>query len=62
MNEKPETARNANDKRCQRRIYKCLGRPCLATFSFYFRDINRDTLVFLRPETRDVATRVSGRK
>ena len=79
----------ANDKRCQRRIYKrsdqlkkckisdtlrflkhgsghamfkCLGWPCPATFIFCFRDTNRDTLVFLRPETRDVATRVSGRK
>ena len=29
---------------------------------FCFRDTNRDTLVFLRPETRGVATRVSGRK
>ena len=27
-----------------------------------FQDPNRDTLVFLRSETRDVATRVSGRK
>ena len=32
-------------------------------FAFFaFRDTNRDNLVFLRPETRDVATRVSGRK
>ena len=79
----------ANDKRCQRRIYKrpdqlkkckisntlrflkhgsghamfkCLGWPCPATFIFCFRDTNHHTLVFLRPETRDVATRVSGRK
>ena len=29
---------------------------------FAFRDTNRDTLVSLRPEARDVATRVSGRK
>ena len=33
---------------------------------FAFRDTNRDTLVFLSPETRDhgvaMATRVSGRK
>ena len=29
---------------------------------FCIRDTNRDTLVFLRPETSDVATRVSGRK
>ena len=42
-------------------MFKCLGWPCPATFIFCFRDTNRDTLVFLRPETRDVATRVSGR-
>ena len=35
---------------------------CPATFIFCFRDTNRDTLVSLRPETRVVATRVSGRK
>ena len=29
---------------------------------FALRDTNRDTLVSLRPEARDVATRVSGRK
>ena len=29
---------------------------------FPFRDTNCDTLVFLRPETRHVATRVSRRK
>ena len=31
-------------------------------FFFAFRDTYRETLVSLRPETRDVATRVSGRK
>ena len=31
-------------------------------YFFALRDTNRDTLVFLRPEMRDVATRVSGRK
>ena len=41
---------------------KFFGRPCPATFIFCFRDTNRDTLISLRPETRDVATRFSGRK
>ena len=35
---------------------------CLNVYFFAFRDTNRDTLVSLCPETRDVATRVSGRK
>ena len=34
---------------------------CFSCF-FAFRDTNSDTLVFLRSETRDVATRVSERK
>ena len=36
--------------------------PAAFLLFFAFRDTNRDTLVFLRPQTRDVATRVSGRK
>ena len=43
--------------------FKSLGWLCPAAFIFFaFRDTNRDTLVFLRPETLDVATRVSWRK
>ena len=43
---------------------KCLGWLCPLShiYFFAFRDTNGDTLVSLRPETCDVATRVSGRK
>ena len=45
-----------------RRWMRC-GWLCPATFSFRLRDTNTDTSsVSLRPGTRDVATRVSGRK
>ena len=43
-------------------MINCLGWPCTATFMYRFRDTNRDALVSLRPETRDVATRLSERK
>ena len=47
--------------------FKFLGWLCPAAFIFLpfetpIVPANRDTLIFLRPETRDVATRVSGRK
>ena len=55
--------RSARRPKCHDWCFKCLGWLCLAgTYFFAFRDTNSDSLVSLRPETRDVATRVSGRK
>ena len=42
-------------------MFKYLGWPCPATFIFCFRDTNRETFGFLRPETSVLATRISGR-